>query len=406
MPAEATCWIDASAGIAGDMIVAALIDAGANEQRVRAAVTSLGVPGLDLHTSSDRRGGFACRRVHVTIPEHDHVNRHLADVISLIDSSDLTDRAKATARRVFACLAAAEGAVHGAPAESVHFHEVGAHDALADVVGAVAALDDLGLLADGARIVCSALAAGSGTVRAQHGRLPVPVPAVVHLAAQNGLELCGGDLVGERATPTGAALAAAVGQPGPFPTMAVRSVGIGGGSRDTPDRPNITRVVLGSTRTADGPLPGDAVVVEATVDDLDPQLWPSVLRAVRAAGAWDCWTTAIIARHGRPGQVLSAICDETVREAVADAVFRHSTTIGLRWSRWHRAVLPRRSVTVRVGPPEARQEIAVKVAQLGTELRRAKPELADLEAAALALDRPIAAVHAEAMREFDRVEPR
>jgi len=139
-------------------------------------------------------------------------------------------------------------------------------------------------------------------------------------------------------------------------------------------------------------------VLEATVDDLDPQLWPGVLDAVRAAGAWDCWTSPVVARHGRPGHVLSAVCDEAVRPAVADAVFRHTTTIGLRWSHRHRATLPRRSVTVLVGG----QEVTVKIAQLGDGTERAKPEIADVEAAARALGVPAAEVIARAREALRR----
>lgn len=194
------------------------------------------------------------------------------------------ERARDTARRTFGLLAAAEGAVHGGGPAEVHFHEVGAYDALAAVVGVVAAADDLGLVRPEAQVVVSALAVGSGTVHAQHGALSVPAPAVVALAAQRGLELTGGDLVGERSTPTGVALVAALADPGTFPAMTLRAVGTGGGSRETADRPNITRVVVGVPRPADGSRCGEAVVLEATVDDLDPQLWPSVLDAVRAAG--------------------------------------------------------------------------------------------------------------------------
>lgn len=384
-------WVDATAGVAGDMLLAALIDAGASEERVRAAVASLGVPGLDVRTDTDRRGGLRCRRASVTVPSDDHAHRHLAEILARVDRADLSARARDAARRTFTLLAEAEAAVHGADVAEVTLHEVGAHDALADVVGVVAAAEDLGLL--DADVVCSPLAAGSGTVRAAHGRLPVPVPAVVEIAARWGLELGGGDLAGERTTPTGAALLGALARPGPFPAMTVHAVGVGGGARDTPDRPNVTRVVRGAARSADAVRAGEVVVLEATVDDLDPQLWPAVLEAVRAAGAWDCWTSPIVARHGRPGHVLSAVCDEAVRPAVADAVFRHTTTIGLRWSTARRETLPRRAVTVRVGG----HDIAVKIAVLAGGAERAKPEIADVEAAARALGVPAAEVVGRAL---------
>jgi pyridinium-3,5-bisthiocarboxylic acid mononucleotide nickel chelatase len=403
--AAPACWIDASAGVAGDMLLAALIDAGADEDRVREAIASLGVAGIGLHTTEDRRGGFRCRRAHVAVPAEDRTHRHLAEIHARIDASALGERGREVARRTFALLAAAEGQVHGMDPAEVHFHEVGAHDALADVVGTVTAAEDLGLLRDGAEIVCSALAAGSGTVRSEHGLLPVPTPAVVHLAAQHGLALDGGDLQGERSTPTGAALVAALARPGDFPAMTVHAVGTGGGRRDTVDRPNITRVVLGARRSgAPGSSTREAIVLEATVDDLDPQLWPSVLRAVRAAGAWDCWTTPMIARHGRPGHVLTAICEETMRRPVADAVLRHTSTSGVRWSTWQRESLPRSSTTVEVGPPDARRSITVKTVSLDSGVRRSKPEISDVEAAAEALDLPVAAVYAEAVRRCQELD--
>ncbi len=303
-------YIDATAGVAGDMLLAALLDAGADVERVRGAIASLGVPGLGLRTEAARRGGLACLRAVITTPTVTDRQRHLADVLGHVGASDLRPAGKELATRVFRLLAEAEGAVHGEPPEDVHFHEVGAFDSLADVVGSAAALEDLGLLRPGAVICCSALAAGSGFVTSRHGRLPVPAPAVLRIAAAAGLnlasgdrangDLAGGDLTGERTTPTGAALLAAVATPGGFPAMTVRAVGTGGGGRDTPDRPNITRVVIGASSAERELREGDVTVVESTVDDLDPRLWPSVLQAVRAAGAWDCWCTPIVGRHGRP----------------------------------------------------------------------------------------------------------
>ncbi len=265
----------------------------------------------------------------VTRPASPDRARRLADRVGAARrAGGVTPAAARAARRTFELLAAAEARAHGTTPDRVHFHEVGAVRRLADVVGCAAALDDLGLLAEHAVVTCSPLAAGSGEVHCAHGTMPVPVPAVLHIAAHARLELARGDLPGERTTPTGAALVAAVAAPGPMPPMTVRAVGTGGGRRDTPDRPNITRVVLGETRTASpGPTEGDVVVLESTVDDLDPRLWPSVLDALRAAGAWDCWTTGIVGRHGRPGRLVTALCPQQVRQAVADVLLLHTTTL-------------------------------------------------------------------------------
>jgi uncharacterized protein (TIGR00299 family) protein len=402
-------YIDATAGVAGDMLLGALLDAGATVARVQQAIASLGVPGLGLRTETARRGGLACLRAVITLPTVTDRERHLADVLAHVEASDLGPAGKDCAARVFRLLAEAEGAVHGQLPEEVHFHEVGAFDSLADVVGSAAALDDLGLLAPGAVVSCSALAAGSGSVGSRHGRLPVPAPAVVGIAAAAGLILAGGDLAGERSTPTGAALLAAVASPGGFPAMTVRAVGTGGGGRDTPDRPNITRVVVGqASGAAASRREEDVTVVESTVDDLDPRMWPSVLQAVRAAGAWDCWCTPIIGRHGRPGQVLTALCAEPVRDAVAAAIFAHTGTLGVRWSRMSRLTVARTSVAVEVGPPGNRQVVTVKVADTveGSAADGAggpgtvTAELAEAEAAAQALGWPVRTVCAAAVARY------
>jgi hypothetical protein len=397
---ERACWIDATCGVAGDMLMAALIDAGAEQERVASAVASLGV-GVTVRAHPGRRGGFRCLTAEVRTPEETPVHRHLDDVLDLVESAELEPAAKSYARRVFEQLADAEGGVHGTAPAQVHFHEVGALDALADVVGCAAACADLGLLNTGSLVLASPLAAGSGSVRAEHGRLPVPTPALLRIAARAGLALTDGDLAGERTTPTGAALVAALARPGAFPAMTVETVGVGGGARDPADRPNITRVVLGSAQPT-GRSSADVLMVEATLDDLDPQLWPSVLNAIRAAGAWDCWTTPVTARHGRPGRVLTALCDESMREAVVETMFRHTTTLGVRWSAWRRATLPRRSVTVAVGPPDRRQSVSVKVSEIEDGSRTVKPELSEAEAAAEALGLPLRVVVDQVLAEFQR----
>jgi pyridinium-3,5-bisthiocarboxylic acid mononucleotide nickel chelatase len=404
----AAAYVDATAGVAGDMLLAALLDAGADVERVSGAIASLRVPGLGLRTEAARRGGLACLRAVIITPSATDRPRHLADVLGHVGASDLRPAAKDLATRVFRLLAEAEGAVHGEPPEDVHFHEVGAFDSMADVVGSAAALEDLGLLRPGAVVRRSALAAGSGFVTSAHGRLPVPAPAVLRIAAAAGLDLAGGDLAGgdltgERTTPTGAALLAAAAAPGGFPAMTVRAVGIGGGGRDTPDRPNITRVVIGESSAERDLREGDVTVVESTVDDLDPRLWPSVLQAVRAAGAWDCWCTPIVGRHGRPGQVLTALCSEPVRRAVAAAIFAHTGTLGVRWSRMSRLTASRTSVAVEVGPPGSGQVVTVKVADTTDGLAgfgTATAELAEAEAAARALGWPVRAVCEAAVAQY------
>ncbi len=405
MAERRAAYLDCTAGVAGDMLLGALLDAGADLSAVRAAVRSLGLSGLDVELEQTRRCGLRCARVVVITPTTDQPTRGLAEVLAVIETAQLSTAAARVAAGTFRLLADAEAAVHGIPAELVHFHEVGAADALADVVGTVVAAEQLGLLADDALLSCSALAAGSGTARTAHGTIPIPAPAVLRIVADHGLSLTGGNLAGERTTPTGAALVAALATPGPLPPMTVEAVGSGAGQQDSPERPNITRVVIGSG-TQPAPNPAEPItVVETTVDDLDPELWPGVLLAVRAAGAWDCWTTATIGRHGRPGQVLTALCAEPLRPAVVDAVFRHSTTLGVRWAWWQRTTLPRTSVPVPVGPPGCEQEITVKVAAGPGGQQTAKPELADAERVARALGWPVRRVYEAALSAYHRDHP-
>ncbi|WP_198427386.1 nickel pincer cofactor biosynthesis protein LarC [Streptomyces buecherae] len=398
--------LDCTAGVAGDMLLAALVDAGADPRVVADAVAALDVPGLAVRTRPARRGGFACLRAHVEQPSVPDHARRLPQVLALLAAARLAPDVARFARRVFELLAEAEAQVHGTAPEQVHFHEVGAHDALADVVGCAAALADLGLLAAGAQVTCSALAAGNGHVDSAHGQLPVPVPAVLRIAARHGLALVAGELTGERTTPTGAALVAAVATPGPMAAMTVRAVGVGGGSRDTAEGPNITRVVLGEALDVpSAAVSGEVVVVESTVDDLDPRLWPSVLEALRAAGAWDCWTIGTVGRRGRPGRLVTALCAAEVRPAVADVLLRHTTTLGVRWSVQRRTTLPRRVVTVAVGPPGREQYVPVKIADVPGGEVTVQPELADAERAARALGWPVRQVCAAAISNYLREPP-
>ncbi|MDQ3761250.1 MAG: nickel pincer cofactor biosynthesis protein LarC [Actinomycetota bacterium] len=402
-------YLDCTAGVAGDMLLGALLDAGADLAAVRAAVGSLEVPGLDVELEQTRRCGLRCARAVVITPATDQPTRGLAEVLATLEGARLATAAMRVAAGTFRLLADAEAAVHGIPAELVHFHEVGAADALADVVGTAVAAEHLGLLADDALVTCSALAAGSGTARSGHGTIPIPAPAVLQIVAERGLSLTGGNLAGERTTPTGAALVATLATPGPLPSMTVDAVGSGAGYRDTAERPNITRLVIGS-RTEPAPAlePASAqpvTVVETTIDDLDPELWPGVQLAVRAAGAWDCWTTATVGRHGRPGHVLTALCTEQVRPAVVDALFRHSTTLGVRWALWQRITLPRTTVAVPVGPPGAGQEIAIKIATGPGGQQTTKPELADAERVAQALGWPVRQVYQAALSTYHRTHP-
>ena len=381
-------WVDASAGASGDMLLGALVAAGADLAVLQAAVDGLGTEPVRLVRRQVTRGGLAATKVDVQVPPSD-VRRTWPDVRALVEGAGLAAPVRDRALDVFARLARAEGAAHGIDPEQVHFHEVGALDSLADVVGVSAALHDLGV----AEVRCGPIALGRGEVRTQHGVLPVPVPAVLGVLAGTGAPVAAGDVDGEACTPTGAALlASAVSVWGPMPAMTVRATGSGAGGRDPDGRPNVLRVVLGAAVAAGGPAHDDAVVLEANVDDLDPRLWPAVLAALLAAGASDAWLTPILMKKGRPAHTLSVLAAPATLDAVRRVVFTESSTIGVREHAVRKQALDRELRTVTVDGCD----IAVKVARLDGVVVNVAPEYDDVATAAARLGRPVKAVLAAA----------
>jgi uncharacterized protein (TIGR00299 family) protein len=382
-------WIDATAGVAGDMLLGALVDAGASLTAVQAAVDAVLPDTVRLVREQVTRAGLRATRVQVTLLAADQPHRTWRDLRARIEQASaapgaLPDPVRAAALAVFARLAGAEARVHGIPAEDVHFHEVGAWDAIADVVGVCAALHDLGV--EG--ITASPVAVGSGRVRAAHGDLPVPVPAVAELAA--GWQVFAGGS-GELATPTGMALVTALAREcGPLPPLHLEATGIGAGSRDTPGRANVVRVLLGTAPEpgADTGGPGEAVVLESTVDDLDPRLWPGVLSALLAAGASDAWLVPVLMKKGRPGHTLCVLAPPERARALCDEVFRHTSTLGVREHPVRKTALARdwREVDV-LGA-----RLRVKLGHRAGTIVQATPEFEDAARIAADLALPVRAV--------------
>jgi pyridinium-3,5-bisthiocarboxylic acid mononucleotide nickel chelatase len=387
-------WIDASAGAAGDMLLAALIDAGADQAAVSSAVAGLSVATgeqLTVDLTSVRRHGLRAARA-VVKAEPSQVHRRIADVLKLIGAASLPAAAAEFAITVFGLLADAEAQVHGVPADRVEFHEVGALDSLADVIGSAVALDSLGLLASDAAVTVSTVGVGSGSVATAHGSMPVPVPAVVRLLTDAGAPVSAGPGPGEGelCTPTGAALLAALAARwGPMPPLIVRSAGNGAGSRDPASHANIVRVLVGTPTGRAPALESSALrLVESTIDDLDPRLWPDALDALQTAGAIDCWLTPVLMRTGRPGQVVTALTHADTLDSVVHALLRVTTTLGVRVSEVNRLALPRDQIEVQVGG----QPVRVKRGWLDGAAVTVQPEFADARAAADVLGIPIADV--------------
>src|SRR5664279_149616 len=287
-------WIDASAGASGDMLLGALLDAGAPLDAVATAISALGVEPIEVLPRQVRRHGLRATKADVRVNDT-AVSRTVGDVLDLVAKAALAPAVALFAGDVLRLLGTAEATAHGEDPGQVHLHEVGALDSLADVVGCAAALDALGLLVPRARVIVSSIAVGSGNVTTAHGVLPVPVPGVLAILAGRGAPVvAGGD--GELCTPTGAALLAILAADwGPVPRMRIDSVGIGAGTADPPERANIVRIVLGTSLLHDR-VPwrhDDLLELESTVDDLDPRLWPAVLEALVQAGAVDAWLTPV-----------------------------------------------------------------------------------------------------------------
>lgn len=362
---------DPFAGISGDMILGALVDLGLGDDWLESFVHELGLGDIGVAVERVDRSGIACRRVRFELPE-EHAHRHLRHVLEIVDRSSAPAEVKATAGAVFRRLAEAEAAVHGTSVEAVHFHEVGALDAILDVLCAVAGIAELGVEACYTRPV----AVGTGYVDIAHGRFPLPAPATLKLL--DGLPVRDTGFAGECTTPTGAAILATLtaGRAAPA-DFVVGPSGFGAGTRDPSDRPNCLRLVLGDVGDDNGRL----FVVQADIDDLPAEYVPPAQEALLLAGAVDAVTVPVSMKKGRPGLRLEALVPEPALDGVIDALFRNTTTIGARFWPIARHTLPRRIETIEWrGQPIRRKRVV-----LPDGAERVKPEYEDVVRAAEAL---------------------
>ncbi|MET3805625.1 uncharacterized protein (TIGR00299 family) protein [Nakamurella sp. UYEF19] len=371
-------WIDPSAGVAGDMLLGALLDAGAELSLVQSAIDTVVAQSISLRVESVTRAGQRATKAHVELLAPDPPHRTWSAVRGMLDGlrEPIRDRALA----VFAKLAAAEGRVHGIDPGQVHFHEVGALDSIADVVGVCAALDDLGVTS----VSAGPVALGSGRVRAAHGTMPVPVPAVAELALGWRVS-AGGE--GELTTPTGMALLAALADRcEDLPPMVIAHVGIGAGTREVVGRANVTRVMVGELverRPTDGAVGSAALILQANVDDLDPRLWPDVLHQLLVSGADDAWLTPILMKKGRPAHTLNVLCDPGRADLLRNRIFDLTSTIGVRHLEVGKFALPRLTTDLDVeGGP-----VTIKVALRGGVVSQVSAEFDTVAARAAELGR-------------------
>jgi uncharacterized protein (TIGR00299 family) protein len=347
-------WWNCSGGIAGDMALASLIDAGADIDEVVAGLEGLPVTGWHIEVAKTTRAGVAASQLLVEIdPESDLTERTWGTIRAIIDQAPhLPERARTRAQAVFARLAAAEGRLHGVAPEEVHFHEVGGLDAIVDVVGTCLALESL----DVGSVRSGPVALGVGTVRGAHGLLPNPAPAVVELLV--GAPVRGTARQEELTTPTGAALLAALaGSFGPLPSMKIRSSGYGAGSRDLDGAANVLQVVIGDLETegpAQVPLNQDLVVLEANVDDVTGEVLAHTVSALMAAGALDAWLVPVVAKKGRPAYIVSVLAEPGTVARLATVLTQETGTLGFREHLVARSALIRQSLEVEVGGERVR----------------------------------------------------
>jgi uncharacterized protein (TIGR00299 family) protein len=359
-------YFDCFSGIAGDMVLGALLDAGLPLADLKQALGSLAISDYEVTAERVLRAGVSATRFrvheagndhdanqqgavdahghdhhhgHGDAPPHQHPHRHLKQIFSLIDRSGLSAAGRDRAKELFQRLGEAEAAIHQMPIEKVHLHEVGALDSIIDIVGAVFALEWVG--AD--RIVCSPLNVGGGTVHSAHGLFPVPAPATVKLLGD--APIYSGAVQKELVTPTGALIATSYANAfGPIPQMAIEKVGYGAGERDNPGTPNVLRVLIG--RAADHPQGDRVVVIECEIDDMNPQIFGVAMDRLYAAGALEVFYVSVQMKKNRPGTLLTVVAPPDRRSALADVIFRETTTIGLRHYEVDRECLQREVVSV------------------------------------------------------------
>jgi len=387
---------DCVSGIAGDMTLAALVSAGWPAAELLALPARLGLAGVTIEVSDTRRGPFAAKHVRVRAAEQ-QPHRHLHHVEAILDRAELPGAVRDRAKQVFRRLAEAEAEVHGSSAQKVHFHEVGAVDAIVDIAGALLGLEALGVTS----VSASTLPLGGGSVDSQHGRIPVPAPATALLL--RGVPVRGGPVEAELVTPTGAALLTTLARSwGDMPAFRLTAVGTGAGTREFPDHPNVLRILLGELDTAGAQgTKGErrVAVLETAVDDDNPQFVAAVVTELMAQGALDAMVAPVTMKKGRSGMWVVVVCETADAGRLADLVLSRTTTLGVRVREERRIELPRRmlEVSTEFGT------IQLKLAILPGGNVRAVPEFESVAQAAARSGASLHSVSAAAMRAFEEL---
>jgi len=384
-----TLYFDCFAGASGDMILGALVAAGVEPGYLREQLSSLPVSGFNIDFETVNRSGLSATYARVETA-HEHKHRHLSDIKQIIEASALKETVKQRAVQIFTRLAEAEARVHNEPVDHVHFHEVGALDAIVDVVGAAICFDALQI----DRFICSPIHVGSGMVKMAHGQFPIPPPAVTELL--KGVPFYATEIKGELLTPTGAAIITSVCREyGPIPRITTDLSGYGAGTREYQDFPNVLRVLIGQTEDT-GATDERLWMIETNLDDASPQIIGHVMDRVLESGALDCFFTPVQMKKNRPGVLLSVLCSAGDKETVMKLLFTETTTLGVRSYEVTRRALQRSLVRVETpyGP------IDVKVAHLDGRVVNEMPEFEQCRQAAAKTGVPLKVVEEAARKEL------
>ena len=359
-------YFDCFSGISGDMTLGALVDAGVGIDVLRAELEKLNLPGYEITALKVVRSGISATKVHVCLDEKEQPSRRLADIRTLIEASTLSSSIKHKSINIFNRLAEVEAGVHGTTPDKVHFHEVGAVDAIVDIVGSVIGLELLDITA----VVGSPVNVGSGTIKTAHGTLPVPAPATAELL--KGIPSYGSSIPFELTTPTGAVLLSTLASSfGPMPQMRLSRIAHGAGGKEIPRQPNVLRLLIGEPVAAYDE--DTSIVIETNIDDMNPQIYDHLIEKLMKQGAQDAYLTPIIMKKGRPAILLSVLTDKAKTEMMLDTIFRETTSIGVRILEVGRKKLTReiKEVDTIYG------RIRVKISRRGDEILIATPEYED-----------------------------
>lgn len=381
------------------MILGALVDAGCDKEKLIEQIASLGVANYEIGFDTTIRSGISATYARVRTA-HEHTHRHLRDILKIISDSKLSDAVKNRASKIFTRLAEAEAHVHNEPIERIHFHEVGAIDAIIDVVGACIGFELLGI----ERFACSALHVGSGIIEMAHGRFPIPPPAVAELLKD--APVYATEMTGEFVTPTGAAIISAVcDEYGALPAMKIQSTGYGAGTREYERFPNVLRVIIGEDATTQNAATNNTetndeelLMIETNIDDASPQILGYVMEQALSAGALDCYFTPVQMKKNRPGVLVSILCKPAMRDALCELLFSETTTLGVRLTMVQRRALAREIVPVET----AYGAIDIKVARAADgQIKSAMPEYEQCRAASQVACVALRVVEAAAQNAFN-----